>query len=229
MGNDLKRPPAVLFDWDDTLIDNWESIHSALNKTLTAMGHETWTIERTRKQVRQSMRNSFPQLFGDKWETAADIFYDHIKADHLQTLKRLPHAREILVTLNDFGLPVGIVSNKTGYLLRAEVAYLGWDNFFTAIVGAGDAAQDKPEPDPIYLCLNGSGINSNESGWPHVWFVGDAPSDLECANKAGVTSVLLCKKPYPVEEFGDLEPKIHVENLKSLESLFMNLKQSLLN
>ncbi|MDP6927452.1 MAG: HAD family hydrolase, partial [Rhodospirillales bacterium] len=166
MGNNLKRPPAVLFDWDDTLIDNWESIHSALNKTLTAMGHETWPIERTRKQVRQSMRNSFPQLFGDKWETAADIFYDHIKADHLQ---------------------------------RAEVAYLGWDNFFTAIVGAGDAAQDKPEPDPIYLCLNGSGINSNESGWPHIWFVGDAPSDLECANKAGVTSVLLCKKPYPVE------------------------------
>jgi len=225
----LSCPPAVIFDWDDTLIDNWESIHNALNITLTAMGHDPWPIERTRIQVRQSMRNSFPQMFGDQWEKAADIFYEHVEKNHLQTLKRLPHADNLLNSIADIGLPMGIVSNKTGYLLREEVAHLGWDRYFGKIVGAGDAKKDKPEPDPIYLCMEGSNISTGHQDWKLVWFVGDAPSDLECAHKAGVTSVLMKEKPASAEEFGDLKPEIHVDSLKSLESLLLKLKQTLSN
>ena len=35
---ELNLPTAIIFDWDDTLVDNWESINSALNTTLKAMG-----------------------------------------------------------------------------------------------------------------------------------------------------------------------------------------------
>jgi phosphoglycolate phosphatase-like HAD superfamily hydrolase len=42
------RPAAVVFDWDDTLIDNWGAIRNALNAAFVAMGHETWTLAETR-------------------------------------------------------------------------------------------------------------------------------------------------------------------------------------
>ena len=29
--SDLGRPRAILFDWDNTLVDSWATIHEALN------------------------------------------------------------------------------------------------------------------------------------------------------------------------------------------------------
>ena len=43
----LTRPKAVLFDWDNTLVDSWAVIHAALNETLTAMDHPNWTRAET--------------------------------------------------------------------------------------------------------------------------------------------------------------------------------------
>ena len=39
--NESDLPTAIIFDWDDTLVDNWESINSALNiktKDLNVLG-----------------------------------------------------------------------------------------------------------------------------------------------------------------------------------------------
>jgi phosphoglycolate phosphatase len=72
----LRPPRAVLFDWDNTLVDNWATITEAFNATLTAMGHRPWTIEETRARVRASLRDSFPKLFGERWEEAKRIYID---------------------------------------------------------------------------------------------------------------------------------------------------------
>ena len=39
----LPPPRAILFDWDNTLADNWAAIHGAMNATLVAMGQAPWT------------------------------------------------------------------------------------------------------------------------------------------------------------------------------------------
>ena len=41
----LPRPSALLFDWDNTLIDSWATIHLALEETFQAFGREAWTLE----------------------------------------------------------------------------------------------------------------------------------------------------------------------------------------
>ena len=70
----LRKPRALIFDWDNTLVDTWPTIHEALSHTFEAMGVEPWTLEQTRQRVRRSMRESFPELFGDRWTHARDIF-----------------------------------------------------------------------------------------------------------------------------------------------------------
>ena len=51
-----QRPRAIVFDWDNTLIDSWHAILDAQNHTLTSFGLEPWTLEQTRERVRGSMR-----------------------------------------------------------------------------------------------------------------------------------------------------------------------------
>jgi phosphoglycolate phosphatase len=188
---ELPRPRAVLFDWDNTLVDNWSTIAEAFNTTLIAMGHEPWTIEETRSRVRASLRDSFPKLFGERWPEAKQIYVDAFASRHLQTLKAMPHAEELLRGLNERGLWVGIVSNKTGSFLRKEVEHLGWQGLLRTVIGAGDAPNDKPAPDPVHLALAGSGVPAG----PEVWFVGDTEMDMECAHLSGCVPVLLHPEP----------------------------------
>ncbi|PPR74739.1 MAG: Phosphoglycolate phosphatase [Alphaproteobacteria bacterium MarineAlpha3_Bin4] len=142
------KPQAVLFDWDNTLVDSWPIIHDALNTTFRAFGLRPWTLSETRQKVRHSMRDNFPKLFGDRWEVAGEVFYKHYGAIHAKKLEPTNGAEEMLHGLSVAGIYLGIVSNKKGDFLRTEAAHLGWDRYFGGIVDANDAKNDKPAGRP---------------------------------------------------------------------------------
>lgn len=179
------RPSVLLFDWDNTLVDGWAGITAALNATFDAFGHPAWTVEDTRNRVRVSLRESFPQMFGTRWEDARDIFYDTLSRQHLAHVSPMPGMADVLEA--GVSWPQGVVSNKAGLFLRREVTHLGWERFFTDVVGAGDAAADKPAPDPILLALSRIGRVPDRS----VWYMGDTALDMRAAQAAGVTAVLV--------------------------------------
>ena len=147
----LAPPSALLFDWDNTLVDNWLSIVDAMNVTLVAMGHRPWDAAEARRRIRRSMRESFPLLFGDRWTEAQRIFYERFEAAHLNALRPLPGADAMLERLSAAGVYLGVVSNKRGRLLRLEAAELGWARYFATVVGANDAARDNPAGALRYL------------------------------------------------------------------------------
>ena len=203
----LARPRAVIFDWDNTLVDSWQTIHAALVETFEAMGHEPWTFEETRERVRYSMRESFPILFGKSWEEAARRFYEAFERLHLAHLAPLPGARDMLHDLHGAGFCLSVVSNKTGRYLRQEAGHLGWQDLFHRMVGAGDAPRDKPAEDPVHMALDGSEVAAGES----VWFVGDAGIDMEIAHKTGCVPVLLGGADLKGVEFATFQPKVRFE------------------
>lgn len=182
----LTKPEALLFDWDNTLVDTWPVITMALNSTLQYMGHETWSEARVRRDVKRSMRDSFPELFGDRWQEAAARYQSDYRALHLEHLTPLPDAQSMLDTVLEAKIFLAIVSNKRGISLRAEIEHLGWQKYFKASVGADDAPRDKPHPDPAMLALKDSGIVSGK----HIWFIGDTGVDIECAHAIGATAIL---------------------------------------
>ena len=181
----MNRPTALLFDWDNTLVDTWPTIHDALNTMLPQMGHEAWTLSETKQRVRQSLRDAFPALFGARWEEARKIYLEAFEAIHLDRLRPLPGAAALIAALHAEGRYLALVSNKTGTLLRKEVEALGWTGYFARIIGAGDAEQDKPHRAPVDLALAGAAPAAA------VWFVGDTEIDMECAVNAGCVPVLV--------------------------------------
>jgi phosphoglycolate phosphatase len=199
----LSPPRAIIFDWDNTLIDSWECIRLATNATLRHMGHREWSMDETRRNVAKSMRDSFPQMFGDRWEEARDFFYATYRSIHLDHLDPLPGVTALLDQLATTGIRLAVVSNKNGSFLRKEADRLGWSRYFHRLVGATDAAEDKPSAAPVHMALDGSGIEPGEQ----VWFVGDAAIDMHCAINAGCVPILVRDHPPRDGEFDAHPPR----------------------
>ncbi|MEQ8503841.1 MAG: HAD family hydrolase [Rhodospirillales bacterium] len=207
-----RLPKAVVFDWDNTLVDTWPIIHDALNHTFRAFGLREWTIEETHVKVRKSLRDSFPGLFGDAWEQAGDVFYERYGAIHAEKLQPAAGAGDLIRVLADANIYLCVVSNKKGAFLRTEADALGWTGHFGALVGATDAPQDKPARDPVDMALSPGGVAAGAD----VWFVGDADIDMECAYGAGCYPVLVHPDPPSIDKFGEFPPALYFTDCDSL-------------
>jgi len=212
----IRRPRAILFDWDNTLVDSWAVIHAALNETFSAMGHPNWTREETEARVRASLRDTFPGMFGERWKDAERVFYDAFGRMHLAELTPLPGAAELLRELSDADLYLGVVSNKRGSFLRLEAEHLGWHSHFKRLAGAGDCARDKPHRDHVDHALGLGTDSPGPAAGRDVWFVGDADVDMLCAKNAGCHAVLVRPSAPAVGEFDAAAPDLYFPDLKAL-------------
>ena len=213
------KPSAILFDWDNTLVDSWLTILDALNTTFKAFHLPPWTMEEAKVRIAKSMRDSFPVLFGDNWRDAGEIFYERYAAIHVEGLCPLAGAETMLRTLANADIYLSVVSNKNGEYVRKEVKYLGWDRYFGSLVGALDAELDKPDPKPVDLALKSSGIKRG----PDVWFVGDANIDLECAYNSNLTPILIREHAPRSKAMKNYPPAGHFKNCDALCKFVINL------
>ena len=204
-------PRAIVFDWDNTLVDSWATIHEALVQTFTAMGHAPWTLAETKARVRHSLRDAFPALFGARWDEARKLYLDHFTAIHIARLAPIAGAAALLAEAQGAGFHLAVLSNKTGRILRHEAEHLGWQSYFARIVGAGDASADKPDPEAMLYALDGSGFAG-----PDVWYVGDTALDMECASRAGCVGVLVGVLDAEDEGFVRFPPLLRFDGFTAL-------------
>ncbi len=215
----MAPPRAVIFDWDNTLVDSWLCIQDSYNRTFRHFGMAEWSMADTRANVARSLRDSFPSMFGERWEEARAVFYRSFEDIHLSHLRPLPGAGEMLAELAGAGIYLAVVSNKVGDYLRTEAAALGWTGHFGRLVGATDAEADKPHPAPVHLALVPSGLPAGSD----VWFVGDSAVDLQCAVNSGCVPVLLRPEPPQAGEFAGHLPRGHVPGCRGLAELVREL------
>ena len=212
----VTRPSLLLYDWDNTLVDGWAGITAALNAAFDAFTLPHWSVQDTRERARVSMRESFPKLFGDDWKRARDIFLASLSEQHLDHVRPMDGAAELLVA--GAAWTQGVVSNKTGRFLRAEVTHLGWDSHFRTVVGAGDAAADKPDPASILLALSNLSANPD----PTIWYLGDTASDMQAARAAGITAVLVGDASHD-GGVAHADPDIHFSSAHALAAMLRSL------
>ncbi|NBT85010.1 MAG: HAD family hydrolase [Alphaproteobacteria bacterium] len=212
MAYNLKKPQAILFDWDNTLVSTWEILHRVINLTLAEYKMPLWTLEKVKSTAHKSSREAFPTLFGDKWEEAREFFYKNFNKFHLEELKTMPDALPLLDFLAKQNIKLGVVSNKKTSILNKEIEFLNWSGFFNTVIGAGDAEKDKPAPDPIFLALDRIGLKASEE----IWFVGDTIVDWQAARASGCQPIALGE---------NCENELLVPNISNCENLLLILLQ----
>ncbi len=207
-------PKAIIFDWDNTLVNTWRVAYDAMNVARESVGRPHFTVDEFWSQPHHSMRDVAHKLFGKHHEKGQRIFYETVEKFHLQDLISLQGADPLLRDLKTRGIYMGIVSNKEGKYLRKEVAHLGWNSHFQHVIGAQDTEEDKPSAVPVLAVLQNSAITPSHD----VWFVGDSIVDVYCARASGCIPVVVGHG-----EASQQEDIIHVKDCHGLAQLVDSL------
>jgi len=203
----LQYPSAVIFDWDNTLVDSWSLIHESINHALKEFGLPIWSFEETQINIHRSIKDTMPLHFGDKWVEATEVYRSFYR-DIGHRIKFLPHADRTLEELNKRHIPIFIISNKKNYLLEMEIEKFGWGKFFKYTIGSGDMELDKPSGMGVEFVLEKISMKPSEK----IWFVGDSVTDMETAHNTGCAPIFFGEDDYMSDRYSHCRPKVYFAN-----------------
>ncbi len=185
--SNIELPKAVFWDWDGTLVDSYGFLNDAHNHTLAQLDFPPFEEGEYKNYFGKPRDILYPAIYKEKHIEAIDVFQDYVvKNSH--TIKTLPDSLHILDFFHEKGIVMGIVSNKRSDLIQKEVIHHKWEKYFQVIIGAGDAAEDKPSGAPLKLALEKANIRHQPSD---IWYIGDTENDLACAQGVGCKSLFL--------------------------------------
>lgn len=176
-------PEAVLLDWDNTLINSNPAIHQAVNSVFREFGRKELTFSEFLAQPTLSIREYLSGFLSKEQLRQGLALYARTLNQH----EEVPFADAVplLSWLYSVGVPMAVVSNKEGSLLRQKIQDLGWTKYFYCVLGANDTLEHKPSPIPLLHALSKKSIQPG----PRVWFAGDSIVDMLCAHRASCTPV----------------------------------------
>ena len=173
---------CVLFDLDGTLVDTWDLYVEAYIRTLEPyLGRRLSLEELIKLGPTSELRLLRRALTGRDAGAAHREFLRHYRLLHPTHFAGVyPGACEMLQTLRDMGLRLGIVTGKSrgAWEITARSTDLGE---FDTTVTDEDVVEAKPHPEGLVLALDRLGISAAEA-----IYVGDSVGDAKAARAAAV-------------------------------------------
>ena len=166
---------VILWDWDNTLVDTFDAIWCAQNAMRVHYGLCEWTKEEAKKAMNSSGRNLIKHLVGEEKAKEARAYYLEQYAKNAGHLKLKEGAQELLDYAKSAGFVNILASNKAKNILSNEVSKMGILEKFDRMIGAEEAAEDKPSKVFTDKAIEGLDVDLLIS-------VGDGLSDVKMAH-----------------------------------------------
>ncbi len=190
-----RRPAALLFDWDGTLVDSQEGNYCAVRDALATIGVR---IEREWFEARTGL--SARDLFGERLADRPEI--DAATLDRLTELRDalfMRNARAVrafpdsVAIIEHFhgAIPIAIASGGSRVVIRTLLDGMPFRHMIDALVTREDVAHGKPHPDLFLAAAERLGVPAAGC----VVFE-DSAEGLEAAASAGMHA-------YDVRRFDD--------------------------
>ena len=206
----------IVFDWDGTLADTYPVISAAYMHTFQELFLTPIPYDEIKK-ITSTLANkdTLGYVFGEKKEQAKKIYYKYIENHHTVELQAIPQAKEVLDFCRDSHFDLRLLSNKKRPYLLAETDKLGFTNYFSKIVAAGDCSQDKPHP------LAAKAIFNNElPPADSILIVGDGMADWQTARALDSGDKKThCAIYDPTKTFTQETPDYRLTQLKDIISI----------
>lgn len=186
----MRRPAALVFDLDGTLIDSRRDITTAVNRMRDDLGLPPLALEQVVTMVGEGARLLVERALGpdfppDQVDQALVRYLDHYRDVCLDTTRPYPGIEEMLSALSE-RYPLALLSNKGEALSRRILEGLGLARCFREILG-GDSLPTR-KPDPAGLCLLAERLGVPVES---LLLVGDTWIDAETAKAAGCAFALV--------------------------------------
>ena len=220
MVEEISKPAAVFFDWDGTLVDSFAFLHAAHNYTRAQFGYEPFSLEAFEGYFGQPREKLYVEIYGAENVEVAKIYFEkYVIENQAEGLKPVPGAQNLLEVMRSFGVPCGVVTNKKKELVMREIEHYGWEDFFTSVVGAGEADADKPSSAPLLMGIERADLT--HLSMQDIWLVGDTDNDLLCANRAGCKTILICEQTKSVDLLANYDVNLYKENCQELADFLL--------
>ncbi|NHT16555.1 HAD hydrolase-like protein [Cellulomonas sp. IC4_254] len=177
---------VALFDIDGTLCDPGTGITDAVRHALRAMGVEERDDAALRRFVGPPLEHSFRDFYGfdpSQVEEASAHYRAHYAAEGLARYRAYPGVSDLLTTLGDRGVRLGVVTAKGQAVAEQALAGTGLLRFFESVHGRA------PGPVVTKDVTMGEALARFAVPASDVVMVGDRQHDVLAARHHGVDAV----------------------------------------
>jgi putative hydrolase of the HAD superfamily len=202
---------AVVFDLDGLLIDSETACFHVINRVLEPTG-AVLTHERFAQHIGHSARSLYTNL-SEEQGIALDpddilVRRDELLVAYYDNPEPMPGAIELITSLHEAGIAIGVASSSHQELVNRAVDGLGLRSMVRAVVADGhpDVKSLKPAPDLYLVALAAIGVPA-EFGIA----LEDSPTGSRAALAAGLTTIAVPSDWTREREFPD--GVIHVDSL----------------
>ncbi len=180
---------AVFFDLDGTLVDSAPDLGAAVDRMRVSRGLASLPFERYRTVAGAGARGLLGEAFGltpdhPDFSAMREEFFQNYDACLTDLTRPFEGVAEMLASLEQSGLPWGIVTNKSSRfalpLTRGLSAFAG----VKTIVCGDTTAHAKPHPEPLLEAARRLGVSPSD-----CLYVGDDQRDIVAGLAAGMKTV----------------------------------------
>lgn len=181
---------AVLFDLDGTFADTAPDLAAALNYVRGLHSLPPLPLQIIRPQASNGSAGLLKLGFGIEPDAAEfpalrESFLAHYTEHICDHTRLFPGMAQLLDTLEQRGLPWGIVTNKPHRFTLPLMQALGYDQRAACLVSGDTCTRAKPHPDPLFKASEMMGVAPQA-----CLYMGDDKRDVDAARAAGMRCVV---------------------------------------
>jgi phosphoglycolate phosphatase len=215
----IKRPDAVLWDMDGTLIDQTRAIVRCYCEIINNMGLPAPQPQAILRSLGGPMASTMRLFIPDgQVDEACSQFRLRFPEIMFDGLILLAGGEALIQRFQQAEIPQAILTNKHGKTARRISQHSGFDQHIAVCVGNSDTEWSKPQAELTHHVLQR--MNVTTSG---ACIIGDSPTDIETAHNAGLPCYGVATGAHCVAELLEARAEAAFENLNELSAAFCQL------
>ena len=210
------RFPAILFDFDGTLVDSIELILESYRHTMRVHRGDAMSDALWLESLGKPLRVQFREFTDDPAEVEAMIatYREWNLANHDTMVSAYPGALATVTRLKLAGARMGIVTSKNLGGLKRGLTLCGFDGLFESLITSDMLEASKPDPAPVHAALNQLGARPEEA-----LMVGDSPHDVAAGRNAGTRTAACLWGPFERTRLEQERPDFWLHSFDELSAL----------
>ena len=215
MNKSHNKYDLVLLDLDGTTADTDELIVRTMHTLYDKYRNGIYTpLEQiyyfSGPPIKETLKKEFPDKDIDLiLQEFVRISYDLYEV----CVKPFPHVLEVLKTLKNRGVYIGVVTTKASAATAKCLKVIGMDELVDFVVTYQDVAMIKPHPEGLFRCMEHFSIKDKK----RVLYIGDNLGDYQAGRNAGVDVAMVTWGPRKIKE--PITPDYWIDSFKEVEDI----------